>query len=86
MCIREWLGHSNQQVAMILMTTVVMCVMVEMMIEKRFPGGGLELVAPAIQVKKVVPPPPGTSVIKRSDGHWQKGPWTGGERGERRTL
>ena len=64
MCIKEQLGHSNGQVA--LMVTVVamkeMCVLVVMMmvvmvIETEFPRGGLELEAPVIQVTRAVPPP-----------------------------
>lgn len=35
---------------------MVMCVLVVM--KEEFPGGGLDLVAPIIQVKRVVPPLP----------------------------
>lgn len=35
---------------------MVMCVLVVM--KEEFPGGGLDLVAPVIQVKRVVPPLP----------------------------
>lgn len=36
--------------------------------------GSLELVAPAIQVRRAVPPLPETSMMKRCDGHWHTVP------------